>query len=194
MLERQVDEFDLNVARYPLAASAGDEPPRHGERRNGQYEPRQTEEQIGRHGAVPVAEQVLQGAPRYEGGPAAEQDQNDGRRNTHCTIYTLNRLPVASPRQTNNTAALRQGQAPGRQVSALSRRTRSSRAPARDRCLGQCCKCGGAALASTALPSSRSSTPTVRLPRLAQPASTDARRVLCGSAGGRGVEVGVGID
>jgi hypothetical protein len=90
------------------------------------------------------------GASRYEGGPAAEQDQNDGRRNTHCTIYTLNRLPVASPRQTNNTAALRQGQAPGGQVSALSRWTRRNCLRAGDR-------------RPVPLPrSSRSSTPRLR--------------------------------
>ena len=93
-----LDELDTNAARDPLVASARDEPPRDGERCAGQYEPRQTEKQIRRHGAVPVAEQVLQRAPRYEGCPAAEQDQDYGRDNRHCTTYTLNRLPVAASR------------------------------------------------------------------------------------------------
>src|ERR671918_1408023 len=109
-----LDEFDTNAARDPLVASVRDEPPRDGERCAGQYEPRQTEKQIRRHGAVPVAEQVLQRAPRHEGCPAAEQDQDYGRDNTHCTMYTLNRLPVAESRQTNNTSALRQKQRCGR--------------------------------------------------------------------------------
>ena len=84
-----------------MVASTRDEPPRDGERSTGQNEPRQTEEHVRRHGAVPVAEQVLQRAARHEGCPAAEQDQNYGRDNPHCTRYTLNRLPVAASRQTN---------------------------------------------------------------------------------------------
>ena len=76
-----------NVARVGLVASARDEPPRSGERRDSQHEPRQTEAQIRRYRAVTVPEQVPERAPRDKGCAATEQDQNNGRQNAHYTMY-----------------------------------------------------------------------------------------------------------
>jgi hypothetical protein len=76
-----------HVGRVGLVASARDEPPRDGERREGQHEPGQTEAQIRRYRAVAVSEQVLERAPRDERCAATEQDHKDGRNDAHDTMY-----------------------------------------------------------------------------------------------------------
>jgi hypothetical protein len=67
--------------------ASADQAPRRDECRNSQRDPRQAEEQIRRHGAIAVTEEVLQRAPGDKGRAAAKQHQNDGCSNTHCTAY-----------------------------------------------------------------------------------------------------------